>query len=203
MRKVIIYSLSSLVMVLMIIGLFVSNNKMYNSKDIVEGIDYDYTYDILKSPSIQVTNTKDIVIRPYNESSVKIVKGFYDYKGKSNDQQNSLIYYNDTYMQNTGICYSGEKEFDVLAIYDGEVTEVNNDELIGNSITIKHNDNTYSIYQSIKDINVKKGDHVSQGQKLATSGISNIDKELNNHLYFELVINDLSVNPEEYYDNAL
>jgi stage II sporulation protein Q len=187
----------------MIIGLFVSNNKMYNSNDIVEGIDYDYTYDILNTPSIQVNNTKDIVIRPYNDSNVKIVKGFYDYKGKSNEQQNSLIYYNDTYIQNTGICYSGDKEFDILAIYDGEVTEVTNDELIGNSITIKHNDNTYSIYQSIKNINVKKGDYISQGQKIATSGVSNIDKELNNHLYFELVINDLSVNPEEYYDNTL
>ena len=203
MRKVIIYSLSSLVIVFMIIGLFVSNNKMYNSNDIVEGIDYDYTYDILNTPSIQVNNTKDIVIRPYNDSNVKIVKGFYDYKGKSNEQQNSLIYYNDTYIQNTGICYSGDKEFDILAIYDGEVTEVTNDELIGNSVTIKHNDNTYSIYQSIKNINVKKGDYISQGQKIATSGVSNIDKELNNHLYFELVINDLSVNPEEYYDNTL
>ena len=202
MRKVMIFSVASF-FVLMMIGLLVTNYKMVNSPVEVEGIDYDYTYDILKTPSIQVTNTEDVVIRPYNDSNIKIVKGYYDYKGKKDDQQNSLIYYNDTYMQNTGICYAGNNEFDVISIYDGEITEVTNDELIGNSITIKHNDNTYSIYQSIKDIIVKKGDHVSQGQKIATSGVSNIDKDLNNHLYFELIINDLSVNPEEYYDNTL
>ena len=202
MRKVMIFSVASF-FVLMMIGLLVTNYKMVNSPVEVEGIDYDYTYDILKTPSIQVTNTEDVVIRPYNDSNIKIVKGYYDYKGKKDDQQNSLIYYNDTYMQNTGICYAGNNEFDVISIYDGEITEVTNDELIGNSITIKHNDNTYSIYQSIKDITVKKGDHVSQGQKIATSGVSNIDKDLNNHLYFELIINDLSVNPEEYYDNTL
>ena len=202
MRKVMIFSISCFA-VIMIIGLFVSNYKMVNSPVEVNTIDYDYTYDILDTPSIQVNNTEDTVIRPYNATDVKIVKGYYDYKGKSNDQQNSLIYYNGTYMQNMGICYGGSKEFDVVAILDGEVTEVSNDELIGNSITIKHNDNSYSIYQSIKDISIKKGDHVSQGQKIATSGVSNIDKDLNNHLYFELVINDLSVNPEEYYDNTL
>ena len=69
------------------------------------------------------------------------------------------------------------------------------DELVGNSITIKHDDNTYSIYQSLKDITVKKGDRVNQGD--------NINKDLNNHLYFELMIGGLSVNPEEYYDAAL
>ena len=202
MRKVMIFSISCFA-VIMIVGLFVSNYKMINSPVENNTIDYDYTYDILDTPSIQVNNNEDIIIRPYHATDVKIVKGFYNYKGKSDEQQNSLVYYDGTYMQNTGICYSGDKEFDVVAILDGEVTEVSNDELIGNSITIKHNDNSYSIYQSIKDISVKKGEHVSQGQKIATSGISNIDKELNNHLYFELVINDLSVNPEEYYDNSL
>lgn len=202
MKKIMILSVSSFIVV-MLIGLCVSNYNMFNNKVEVEGIDYDYTYDIIKKPSVQVNNPEETVIRPYNDSKIKIVKGFYDYKGNSNEQQNSLIYYNDTYLQNTGICYSGEKEFDVVSIYDGEVTEVTTDELIGNSVTIKHKDNTYSIYQSIKDIKVKKGDHILQGQKIATSGISNIDKDLNNHLYFELVINDLSVNPEEYYDNAL
>ena len=204
MKKIMIYSICSFLLALTV-GIISINylDKKEKFDDVEEKLDYDYSYDILDTPTIQVNNTSDTIIRPYNNSSVKIVKGYYDYKGNEDEQRNSLIYYDNTYMQNMGICYGNSEEFDVLAILDGEVTEVTMDELIGNSVIIKHSDNTYSVYQSIKDIKVKKGDYVNQGQVLGTSGVSNIDKDLNNHIYFELIINNSSVNPEEYYDSTL
>ena len=38
---------------------------------------------------------------------------------------------------------------------------------------------------------------------LGKSGQSNISADLGNHLYFELIIDNISVNPEEYYDKSL
>ena len=60
-----------------------------------------------------------------------------------------------------------------------------------------------SIYQSISNITVKEGDKINAGFVIATSSTSNISADLNNHLYFELIIDGASVNPENYYDKKI
>ena len=123
---------------------------------------------------------------------------------RKEDQKKSLIYYQDTYIQSTGISYQLEgTSFDAIAILDGEVVEVKEDALLGNTVTIKHSSSVTSVYQSITDITVQKGETVQKGMKIGTSGKSNINADLGNHLYFELIIDNISVNPEEYYDKTL
>lgn len=204
MKRIIMYSVYGVCLVLMM-GMLIeysTTNKV--EKNPMQEVDYNYVYDLFQNSLQQVASNKEVtLIKPYTNENVKIVKNYYDYKADEAAQRESIIYYNGTYMQSTGISYGLDDSFDVVAILDGEVTEVTNDELIGNSITIKHSDNTFSIYQSIKDITVEKGDKVLQGDKLAITGTSNISKELNNHLYFELIIDGNSVNPEEYYNSAL
>lgn len=207
MKKIVlfsIYGLSIVFMLAVVIGYNVVNKNFVESDDATIPIDYEYVHDIVEQPTQQVNSDKELTfIRPYFEKDISIVKNYYDYKADEKSQQNSITYYEGTYMQNTGISYGSKKDFDVVAVLPGEVTEVLEDELIGNSITIKHSDNTYSVYQSIKDISVKKGDMVKQGDKIAISGTSNISKDLDNHLYFELIIDSNCVNPEEYYDKSL
>jgi len=191
MKKVIIYSIYSFCLVLMI-GLVVGYNTMNKStKEEVSTpvVDYDYVYDLFDNVTEQVNNETEVtLIRPYNEEGIEIKKNYYNYKGDEESQRNSLIYHDGIYMQNTGICYGTDTSFDIITVLDGEVTEVVNDELVGNSITVKHNDNTYSIYQSVTDITVKQGDQVNQGDKLGVSSTSNINKDLNYHLYFEYLL---------------
>ncbi len=206
MKKTVMYSIYSVCLIVMI-GVLVAYNNMNSDVDIPSTsvmTDYDYVIDLFDHNLQQVNKEgKTTLIRPYSSNGVKIVKNFYDYKGEEKEQQKSIIYYEGTYMQSTGISYSADGSFDVLAVLPGEVTEVLKDELVGNSVTIKHDDNTYSVYQSITDITIQKGDHVEQGDKIAVTGTSNISKDLNNHLYFELIVNGVSVNPEEYYDAEL
>lgn len=206
MKKIIIYSIYSFCLVLMI-GLLVGYNSLNKStkEELTKPVvDYDYVYDLFDNVTEYVNTDVEItLVRPYTISGIKIVKNYYDYKGDEESQRNSLIYHDGIYMQNTGVCYGMESSFDVIAVLNGEVTEVVTDELVGNSITIKHEDNTYSVYQSIAEITVKEGDKVNQGDKLGISSTSNINNDLNNHLYFELIIDGESVNPEEYYDTAL
>ena len=204
MRTYILYSICGFCLILTI-ALLVGYNTINSGVPSAEILtDYNYVYDILNNTVQEVNNESEVtVVKPYVSKDVKIVKNYYDYKAEEKTQQNSIMYYDGTYMQSTGVSYGSDKEFDVVAVLPGEVTEVVEDKLVGNSITIKHDDNTYSVYQSVKDIKVKKGDLVKQSDIIATTSTSNIAKELNNHLYFELIVDGKCVNPEEYYDAAL
>ena len=106
-------------------------------------------------------------------------------------------------MPSTGVAYSNGKQFDVVAVLDGKVTQVKEDDTLGNSIMIEHKNGTTSVYQSVSDINVKEGDAVSQGQTIAKSSTSDVRSDLNNHLYFELIIDGNTVNPENYFDKNI
>ena len=86
---------------------------------------------------------------------------------------------------------------------DGKVTDVKDDDILGNVVTIEHDNGIISSYQSITDIKVKKGDTVKQGDVIAISSTSNISTDLGNHLYFELIINGTNVDPEDYYDKCI
>lgn len=149
---------------------------------------------------VPVVSAEEKIIRPYVDSEVTISKNFYDYQSEAKEQEESLIYYEGIYMQSSGISYSKGDVFDVVAILNGTVKEVSEDPTLGNIITIEHENGIISVYQSIGEINIKPNDVVTKGQVIAKSATSNISTELGNHLYFELIINGICVDPENYYD---
>ena len=118
-------------------------------------------------------------------------------------QENAIIMYDNTYMQNSGVDYANEDVFDVVSILDGSVISVKEDNLLGITVEIRHSNDLISVYQSLSDVIVKEGDELLQGQIIAKSGLSNIDKELGNHLHFELYYKGTIVNPEEYYNKDI
>jgi stage II sporulation protein Q len=59
------------------------------------------------------------------------------------------------------------------------------------------------VYQGLSNVSVKENDEVKQGQTIAKSGTSNINKDLGNHLHFELYMKMVAVNPEEYYNKSI
>lgn len=164
---------------------------------------YGYVSKTIFDETVPVMNEANGVqlIRPYTDEKVKIVKNYYDYKGEEETQKNSIFFHEDTYMQSTGVSYGGVDDFDVVAVLDGTVTSIREDELLGTIVEIKHNNNLTSVYQSLKDVSVKKDDKVSQGQPIAKAGTSNIDTSLKNHVYFELIQDGKVINPEEQFNN--
>ena len=96
-----------------------------------------------------------------------------------------------------------EQQFTVISILDGTVTNVKEDELLGKTIEITHDNDYVSVYQSLSEINVKKGDSITQGQVLGKSGTNKLDQELGNHLHFELYIGGQIVNPTLYLDKEV
>ena len=92
-----------------------------------------------------------------------------------------------------------DNQFDVVSIYDGTVTKVEDNELAGKTVEVKHDGNIISVYQSLGEVKVKVGDTVKQGDIIATSGQNKITTDTSNALHFEVFYKGEVFNPEEFY----
>jgi len=176
-----------------------ANNVMFSNDEDLEYVDGEIMDDN-SNTDVPVVGTPTTIARPYLDSSVSIGKTFYDYEGTSEEQEKSIIYYEDTYMQNSGVDYVSKDVFDVVSILDGTVISVEENDLLGTTIEVRHSNNLISVYQGLSNVMVEENMVIVQGQVIAKSGTSNINKNLGNHLHFELYYNGKIVNPEEYYN---
>ena len=167
----------------------IEDNITYVSNSILENIE-------------PVISLEQKIIKPYTNENVSVIKNYYDYKSEET-QENSIIYYENTYMQSSGIAYGGVDKFDIVAVLDGIVTVVKEDELLGTIVEIKHDNNMYSLYQSVSDVKVKENDQVVQGTIIASSGTSALQKDLGSHVYFEIIVNNNTINPELSYGKSI
>lgn len=174
---------------------------LFKNNDSLRYVDGEITEN--KDNDVPVVSTGSSIVRPYLDNSVSIAKTFYDYTGEASEQENSIIYYEGTYMQNSGVDYASDNIFDVISILDGTVISVENNDILGSTVQIRHSNDLISVYQSLSEVSVKKDDQIIQGQIVAKSGTSNINKELGNHLHFELYYKGKIVNPEEYYNKSI
>lgn len=149
-------------------------------------------------PVINYANSK--AVRPYTAQDVVISKNFYDNEADEKTQEQSLIYYENTYMQNSGVLYTKEESFEVNAVLDGKVSEIKEDEILGNVIVIEHSNDLKTTYQSVSDIKVKVGDEVKQGDVIATSGENKLTNTNKNCLLFEVYNKGQLINPEKFYE---
>ena len=176
------------------------NHQFFQSKNVDTVEEVNQEDDMNYSNEVPTINTEPRISRPYTNGAVKIVKNYYDYQADNSSQENSIIYYGNTYMQNSGVDYGMDTEFEVVSILDGTVTEVNDDEVMGKTVKIKHSNDLISVYQSLSEVNVKANDAITQGTIIGKSGKSNVSADLGNHLHFELYYQGSVLNPENCYD---
>ena len=162
---------------------------------------YLYSVNVLKdvsSPVLEEVEDTKKIVRPYTSSDVQIATYFYDELASEEEQQKSLIYFENTYMKNTGVLYQAPKVFDCVAVLGGTVFNVKEDDILGNVVEIEHNPNLRTIYYSLGEVNVKVGEVLNQGDLIGTSGENNITDSSSN-LLFEVYYNGTLLNPEEFY----
>ena len=148
----------------------------------------------------EITKT---IIKPYKTDDIAISKTFYSKEDTEEQQQKSLIKYGNIYMPNTGILYNSDKEFEVVAVLDGKVKNVKQDELLGYIVEVEHENNIVTIYQSLKEVKVKQNDTIKQGDTIALSGSNKLEGEKENSLHFEVYKDGNLMNPEEFYTMQL
>lgn len=202
LKKPIIYALYVVGFILIITSIFLVQKTLYKKPDDTSYVNKTIFEDV--EPVIEVVQpTVEQITNPYIDESIQITKKYYDYNSDEKEQKDSLIYYEGTYLPSTGLTYKGPENFDVISVLSGTVTLIKQDDILGNVIEITHENNVVSTYQSLSEVLVQENDTITQGQVIGKSGTSNIDKESGNHLYFELSINNQTVNPLNYFGKKI
>lgn len=162
--------------------------------------DYDYTTEILDKSIIPVMNEEDdsslVIMSPVESGKASITVHFYSSKDNEETQKNSLIYYEDTYMPNTGVLYTSDEEFNVMNAFDGKVIDIKDDEFFSKCVIIEHKNNLKTYYYGLQDITVAVGDELNTGDVI---GISKNNEIINNKqsILFEVYYNNELINPEK------
>lgn len=182
---------------------FVSQNMQANNSPI-EDIEYVNSSIIDDAEEDKEVIKEEVkMIKPYTNDQVETLKYFYDYQAEAETQEKSILYHENTYIQNSGMDFGLTDTFDVVSVLDGTVVDVREDELLGTVVEIKHDNDFISSYQSLSEVSVKKNDTVTQGQVIGKSGTNTIDQDLGNHLHFELYKSGEIVDPSKYFDQVI
>ena len=174
LKPFVVPTIYSIVALAVIVSLFLSIETVEEKEKLT------YVSNAILDEYVPVVNIEDVVKKPFTDENVIVSNKYYDYEN-AEEQTNSIIYYENTYLQNTGINYKSDTEFDVISILSGEVIEVKDDELLGKSVTIRHDNELISVYQSLSEVVVSVGDKMSTGQIIGKSGTCNLMTNLKNN----------------------
>lgn len=199
------YVLPSLymILVLVLLGTVYYNSLINNNYKAENNKNMNYVVNIEFDESLQVSKKEDIMVKPYISDKVTIGKKYYNYQDSNKEQENSIIYYEGTYIQNSGVDYVSKEVFDVVSCLDGTVISVEKTDLMGYVVEIKYSNNIIMSYQSLSEVTVKENASVKKGQTIGLSGKSIIGSELGNHIHVEMYNNGITVNPENYYNKNI
>ena len=116
----------------------------------------------------------------------------------------SLVYSKtlDQYMTHPGVDISAASSTEVLAIADGTVSKVYNDDRYGVTVHITHEDGLVSIYSNLAEQGLAEtGDDVSQGSIIGRVGNTALFESLEeSHLHFEMTKDGNPVDPGEFIE---
>ena len=97
--------------------------------------------------------------------------------------------------------FVAEEGSDVLAVWDGVVTAIDNDPLYGYCVSISHGDGLVSRYCGLSEnVSVSVSQTVKKGAKIGEIGNTMIIENADGaHLHFETYKNGKLINPAEYF----
>ena len=190
-----------------VICVFLISSIIYSGYKVWEILSYDnniipesdYVSTESKEIIIPTISNTNYIIRPYNDSNVKAEIPFYNQDGTDKEQQSALIYYENIYMQNTGVMYTSDDTFNCVSVMDGKIKDIKDDQIMGKIVEIENNKNITTIYQSLSEVNVKVGDIVKQGDVIGVSGKNEITGNEKQALHFEVYNKGNIIDPEQFY----
>lgn len=135
----------------------------------------------------------------------KLVRTFFDESLSDEELESAVIISGSDMITSTGTSYAKEDNsvFDVIAIYDGTVVSVTEDDLAGATVEIKHSDTVISIYSSLSDVKVKVGDVIEQGAVIAKASTSINDTAAGVHVHLEVKANGKYKNPTTIFGKEI
>lgn len=162
---------------------------------------YNYGTEALKDNVESVIVEDEIassnIAEPVDKDKATASIHFYSKDDTSDVQEQSLIYYENTYIPNTGTLYTSDEPFEVKSVFEGKVTDILDDEFFGKYIVVEHTKNLRTYYYGLEEIEVEVGDEITSGGVL---GISKVNEIINNKKSFLLEVyhNNELINPETF-----
>ncbi len=132
-------------------------------------------------------------------ASANVLKGY---------SSEALVYSNTLKHWSThmGLDLSANEGAQVMAVLDGKVKSVVNDELMGLTITIEHANGCSTVYSSLAGAadGIAEGASVMRGQAIGTVGTSAAAESSDGaHLHFEVYADGAPVNPQTYLSDLI
>jgi len=132
-----------------------------------------------------------------NRDELTVALPFYEAEATSEERQKAMLVSGTTFTPHMGLDFTkaDNSAFDVVAAMSGEVTIAEQHPTNGYHVEITHPNGLVTIYQSLSELQVEKGDEVKQGTIIAKSGRSELEKDLGVHLHFEVREDGKPINP--------
>lgn len=183
---------------LMLAGLLLGYNSLVSK---VEEAPSSNVAEVDSGPVVETNAKTETMKYPFKEanlSKMQVSQEFYEVEANAESREKALMVFNQTFTTSSGITLSmNGEEFEVLAALSGKVKQVKLDAFTGNKIVIEHADGKETHYSSIKDIAVKEGDEVTQGQLLGKATDNEWNQTAGVNLHFEVLENGKYVNPKK------
>ncbi len=161
-------------------------SQLYN-----QSVSYDTLFAMARNKSDMLAHIPAIF--PVKETEVKYISSFFGYRPDP-------IYKVEKF--HSGIDFSAALGTDTYATGDGVVADVERNEWgYGNLVVIDHGYGYKTRYAHLQKAAVRKGQKVKRGQKIGTIGDSG--KTTGVHLHYEVLKNDVQVDPINFFYNDL
>ena len=145
----------AITLVMMIISIAFLSQNLLASQEERNPINSEPVFDeqsVINETTEEQTTNEVTIAMPYTSDKVSVAKDYYNREDDSENQEKSLIFYENTYMPNTGILYESDETFDVVTILDGTIKEVKEDEILGKMVSIEHENGIISTYYTLGEI---------------------------------------------------
>ena len=153
----------------------------------------------------QPDSTKGTEPDPTTPTQKKPMKTGMPVSGKTiHEYAMDCLSYNETtrdWRVHNGIDIAAEAGTTVCAAADGTVYTTYDDETMGMTVVIRHDNGYVTVYSSLADtLLVEPGDTVTLGQAIGTVGNSALlESALGDHIHFSVTCNGESVNPADFF----
>lgn len=196
----------AITLVMMIISIAFLSQNLLASQEERNPINSEPVFDeqsVINETTEEQTTNEVTIAMPYTSDKVSVAKDYYNREDDSENQEKSLIFYENTYMPNTGILYESDETFDVVTILDGTIKEVKEDEILGKMVSVEHENGIISTYYTLGEIKVSAGDQVKQNDIIATSGTSKLNINKQSSLLLEIYIDGNLTNPNTIFNKKV
>jgi len=176
------------------------NDSIGVNKNDVEVVLYDTAISSISTNVSNIINEQDENAN-YNKNNNS--NYIYPIKGEIIKEfaMDTLVYSKtlDMWKVHCGIDIGAPLDSEIVAVQDGEIISVEEDNFYGSTIKIDHKNGYISIYSNLDKIEgVKVGESVKQGEVVGRIGVSaNGEIADESHLHFELLKDNEWINPTE------